>query len=86
MTILDDTEELQVLVYDLDLKAPARAQAAQRWLSPSEWWGRLRCQHDLVFVRNLYGDQIIEWGYKRSVWRCSKCSKVIAQDRETRND
>lgn len=59
---------------------------AQRWLTPLEWWGRARCQHDLVFVRNLYGDQIIEWGYKRSVWRCSKCSKVVAQDRLATQD
>jgi len=37
---------------------------------------RLFCKHDFTFMRNLYGDQIIEWNYSRSVWRCSKCGRV----------
>jgi hypothetical protein len=39
------------------------------------------CRHSYEFVRNLYGDQIIEWGYKRSVWRCNKCGKLRGHDK-----
>lgn len=41
---------------------------------------RLFCTHSFEFVRNLYGDQIIEWGWKRSVWRCAKCGKLQGRD------
>ena len=37
---------------------------------------RLFCAHDWQFVRNIYGDEIYEFGGDRSVWRCSKCGKV----------
>ena len=37
-------------------------------------------KHDLVFVRNIYGDEInkISTNKKiyRSEWRCTKCGKV----------
>lgn len=36
---------------------------------------KLRCKHDLTFVRNIYGDEIIWTGYKRSIRKCSKCGK-----------
>jgi hypothetical protein len=42
---------------------------------------RLFCQHDWSFAGNLYGDQIIEWGGKRSVWTCVKCDKTVARDK-----
>lgn len=45
-----------------------------------KWIGRLLCKHTPVFIRNIYGDEIIERGYKRSLWRCSKCGKVISKD------
>lgn len=39
---------------------------------------RLFCRHyQVIFVRNIYGDEIIAWGWKRSVWRCNKCHKLI---------
>lgn len=41
---------------------------------------RLFCRHTIVFIRNLYGDEIIEYGYKRSLWRCTKCGHVVAKD------
>jgi hypothetical protein len=41
---------------------------------------RLFCKHDLDFFRNIYGDEIIERGWKRSLWRCRKCSKIIAKE------
>lgn len=41
---------------------------------------RLFCAHNFAFSHNLYGDQIIEWGYKRSVWKCSKCEKLAGRD------
>jgi hypothetical protein len=34
---------------------------------------RLLCKHDFEFVRNIYGDEIIAHGWKRSVWRCKTC-------------
>lgn len=40
----------------------------------------LLCRHtDAVFVRNIYGDEIIRWGYKRSIWRCNKCGNLHAK-------
>lgn len=36
----------------------------------------LFCKHDYVFVRNIYGDEIIHSGFKRSIWKCSRCGKV----------
>ena len=41
---------------------------------------RLFCRHDYHFARNLYGDQIIEWGWKRSVWQCKKCGALQGRD------
>ena len=41
----------------------------------------LFCKHaDAQFVRNIYGDEIISWGYKRSLWRCPKCGSLVAKD------
>lgn len=33
----------------------------------------LFCSHDFEFVRNIHGDEIIERGWKRSLWKCTKC-------------
>ena len=33
-------------------------------------------KHDYLWMRNLYGDEIIVYGYKRSMWRCRKCGKI----------
>ena len=42
---------------------------------------RLFCRHtERDFVRNIYGDEIIEYGWKRSIWRCAKCSKLLYDD------
>ncbi len=39
---------------------------------------RLLCGHKkLLFCRNIYGDEIIEKGYSRSIWQCASCGKVI---------
>jgi len=40
---------------------------------------RLLCRHRFSFVRNIYGDEIIEWNWKRSLWRCDYCSKLQAR-------
>lgn len=37
---------------------------------------RLFCKHDYQWVRNIYGDEIIYLGLKRSEWQCSKCGKI----------
>lgn len=41
---------------------------------------RLLCRHGFEFVRNIYGDEIIERGWKRSLWRCAHCGKEAARD------
>ena len=42
---------------------------------------RLFCRHtERDFVRNIYGDEIIEYGWRRSIWRCAKCSKLLYAD------
>lgn len=34
------------------------------------------CKHEKeVFVRNIYGDEILEYGWKRSIWQCEACGK-----------
>lgn len=60
----------------------AACAGAGRWLPLREWLARTSCSHaaGFEFVRNLYGDQINEWGGKRSVWRCRSCGRVQARD------
>lgn len=41
---------------------------------------RIFCKHDLTFVRNIYGDEIIACGYKRSLWQCKKCGEFFYKD------
>ena len=39
---------------------------------------RLFCRHQaLAWVRNIYGDEIIERGYNRSLWRCKRCGAIV---------
>ncbi len=40
----------------------------------------LFCTHDFKFVRNIYGDEIMETGH-RSWWECTKCRKWQGRDR-----
>lgn len=42
---------------------------------------RLFCFHrgGVAFVRNIYGDEIYEWGGKRSIWRCKRCGGRILE-------
>lgn len=43
---------------------------------------RLFCRHPdgLTFVRNIYGDEIMQWGYKRSAWRCNRNGCLVGKD------
>ena len=41
---------------------------------------RLFCKHDLSFVRNIYGDEIRNYDWKRSIWKCNKCGKRVLKD------
>lgn len=41
-----------------------------------KWIKRYFCRHEYKFVRNIYGDEIIEYGYKRSIHKCVKCGAV----------
>ena len=45
-----------------------------------EFLRRLFCRHTFKFDRNIYGDEIIERGWKRSLWRCSKCGASTARN------
>lgn len=49
--------------------------------TPSLWvrtFRQLFCQHqNKVFIRNLYGDEVIFHGYKRSMWCCKDCGNVL---------
>ncbi len=44
------------------------------------WVKRFFCAHHFNFVRNIYGDEIIEYGWKRSIWRCYHCGKTEHRD------
>jgi hypothetical protein len=35
----------------------------------------LFCKHDYEFNSTIHGDMIIQMGYNRSIWKCSKCGK-----------
>lgn len=41
-----------------------------------KWLQCLRRGHRPEFVRNVYGDEIIELNYTRSIWRCAHCRRV----------
>jgi hypothetical protein len=45
-----------------------------------KWLKRLFCDHNFRFVRNIYGDEIILAGYKRSWWHCVRCGKWARKD------
>lgn len=45
-----------------------------------KWLKRSFCRHsELAFVRNIYGDEVCSWGFKRSLWRCARCGGVVAR-------
>lgn len=41
---------------------------------------QLFCPHVFIFDRNIYGDEIIYSGWKRSIWQCKFCEKRRAYD------
>jgi hypothetical protein len=46
-----------------------------------KWIKQLLCDHKVVlFVRNVYGDDVGLEGGKRSVWVCCKCDKTIRKN------
>lgn len=49
----------------------------------TRWLRRLFCSHGgaIYFVRNIHGDEILEWGGKRSIWRCRDCGGLVLQDK-----
>lgn len=44
-------------------------------------WKRLRCKHQFMHWRNIYGDEILECGGRRSVWRCDHCKLYLYRDK-----
>jgi len=44
------------------------------------WFKRFFCEHHFEFVRNIYGDEIIDRGWKRSIWQCNRCGKTEDRD------
>lgn len=51
-----------------------------------KWLKRLFCNHNFTHIRNIYGDEIQERGWKRSVWKCSKCMKFVYSNELILND
>ena len=51
--------------------------------NPKERWSLtrfLRCKHDkenLIFIKNIYGDQINQFCGYRSIWYCNKCNTEV---------
>lgn len=42
---------------------------------------QLFCQHSHTqFIRNLYGDESIEHGWKRSLHRCKSCKAIVSSN------
>lgn len=39
------------------------------------WIKSLFCKHDYKHESNIHGDFIVYTGYKRSIWKCTKCNK-----------
>lgn len=44
------------------------------------WIRSLFCTHRYEWFRNIYGDEIIYSGYKRSLWRCRLCGRWRAEE------
>lgn len=45
-----------------------------------KYFKTLLCRHrSPQFVRNIYGDEINEWGGNRSLWRCPRCQHVFSR-------
>lgn len=45
-----------------------------------KWIKRLFCKHKHIeFKNNIYGDPINLFN-KRSMWKCTKCKKIILKD------
>lgn len=45
------------------------------------WFKRFFCKHsDQVWMRNIYGDEVRMLNWKRSVWGCGHCGRVILKD------
>lgn len=60
----------------------AACAGAGRWITPREWLALCTCSHaaGFGFVRNIYGDEINQWGGNRSIWMCNRCGKVQARE------
>ena len=53
----------------------------ERGLSVISLIKKILCKHKHVrFIRNIHGDEIIEYGYKRSVYVCINCGKYFYKD------
>ena len=47
-----------------------------------DWLKRLFCFHrSVTFERNIYGDEILAHGMKRSQWRCNACGARVFKDK-----
>ena len=40
----------------------------------------LFCNHTYFAIGGIYGDQIIDYGWKRSIWKCHKCGNIQCRD------
>lgn len=44
------------------------------------WLLRITCDHCFIWRENIYGDEIIECGGKRSLWSCYECGTEDCRD------
>lgn len=44
------------------------------------------CKHNYEWKENIHGDEIISFGYKRTIYKCSKCGKEIFFDEYIKKD
>ena len=52
-------------------------------IKPWPFFKFLKCYHeqeDLVFIRNIHGDEINHYGGYRSIWFCTKCDSTVYSD------
>ena len=47
---------------------------------------KLFCKHDYEFNSTIHGDMIIQMGFNRSIWKCTKCGKYTQRKEYVNKD
>lgn len=37
------------------------------------------CRHEYEFHRRMFGDEIVQNGFRGQLWRCKKCWRFVAR-------